>query len=498
MIDCILGLDIGTSCVKAGLFDRHGRPLASASSPLALYVPQPGWAEQEPEAYWQGACQVIRQVLGKVESPHVVVVGLAGQCPGQVLVNSSQQALGRAVIWRDQRAVEEAAQLSQRIPPDMALECLGTSLTPDPGSPLARLLWLKSHRAQDWQQAFSVLQPKDFVALRLSGRAATDRHSAYCLVNPHTGRYERSLFDRLEIEVEKLPPVLLPEEIVGQVSPAASRQTGLEAGTPVVAGTIDAYCDNLAGGVGCQGRAVDVAGSSEIVSLSTARPVNASGIYPAQVGEFYFLCGPTQAGGQTLNWLADGFYLECRPAVDFTVLEKEASAAPAGSQGLVFLPYLNGERTPLWDANARGCFFGITIAHTRRHFTRAVYEGTGFAIRHVLELCEEAAGEKAAEVVICGGGSRSPFWNRVKADILQRPVRPAAVSETGCLGAAMLAAVGAHIFPGLAEASQDMLVLKDAVEPDRSAAGVYDETYRLYRALYPALKPLYAQYLGAC
>ncbi len=491
MIDCILGLDIGTSGVKAGLFDAHGAQLASAISPLALYVPHPGWAEQEPEDYWRGACQAIAQVLGQVEDAHVAAIGLAGQCPGQVLVNSSRQALGRAIIWRDQRAVEEARQLSQLVPPDLALACLGTSLTCDPGSPLARLLWLKRHRTHDWQDAESVLQPKDFIACHLTGRPTTDRNSAYCLADPQTGRYEQRLFDRLEIEVEKLPPALLPEEIVGQVSAAASQQTGLKTGTPVVAGTIDAYCDNLAGGVVCRRRAVNVAGSSEIISLATDRAVSASGIYAAQIGGAHFLCGPTQAGGGTLRWFTNAFFPEYRQDMDCSLREKEAAAAPAGCQGLVFLPYLNGERTPLWDAHARGCFFGITFSHNRSHFTRAVYEGLGCAVRHVLELSEEAAGEKADEIVICGGGSQRQFSVQIKADILQRQVRPAAAGSTGCLGAAMLAAVGVGIFPGLEGASPEMVVLKDPVEPDRSTAEVYDEIYGIYRSLYPVLKPLF-------
>ncbi len=495
MIDCILGLDIGTSGVKAGLFDVHGAQLASASRPQVLYAPYPGWAEQEPEDYWQGLCRTIQEVLTQVEGAHVAAVGLAGQCPGQVLVDSGHKAIGRAIIWRDQRASEEARWISEQISPELALECLGTPLASDAGSPLARLLWLKRHRSLDWQEAASVLQPKDYVALKLAGRVATDRHSAYCLVNPRTGHYEQALFDRLELEVEKLPAALLPDEVVGPVGADASLATGLEAGTPVVTGTIDAYCDNLAGGIVCRRRAVNVAGSSEIISLATDRAVSAHGIYPAQIGEAHFLCGPTQAGGGTLRWLTNSFYPEFHQSTDFSVLEKReksAAAAPAGCQGLVFLPYLNGERAPLWDANARGCFFGITLGHNRSHFTRAVYEGIACAVRHVLELSEEAAGESAGEIVICGGGSRRQFSVQVKADILQRPLRPAAAGLTGCLGAAMLAAVGVGIFPDLKAASQEMVVLKDAVEPDPSTAGVYDEVYGLYRALYPALKPLFS------
>lgn len=496
MTDCLLGLDIGTSCVKAGLFDPRGTLLASASAPLSLYAPHPGWAEQEPEDWWQGACQLVIQVLAEAEHIHVTAVGLSGQCPGHVLVDRNGQAIGRAIIWRDQRATEEARWLRGHIPPVLAAKCLGIDCIGDPATSPARLLWLKTHRKEDWQNAACVLQPKDYIALKMTGQAVADRHSAYCLINPQSGQYDPSFVDLLEIEIEKLPPTLLPTGTAGLVSTAACLQSSLPAVTPVVTGTIDAYCENLTGGVACQGRAVDVAGTSEIISLNIARPVSASGIYPAQIGsEAMFLCGPTQAGGETLRWLGRGFYPECRQVLDYSLLEKEAAAVPADCQRLVFLPYLNGERTPLWDSCAKGCFFGITFGHTRQHFTRAVYESIGYAIRHVLELSKEAAGEKTAEVVVCGGGSRSTFWNQVKADILQRPVRPAEVSETGCLGAAILAGVGAHLYPGLKQATEGMVVLKETLELDHSLTTVYNEGYRIYRELCPALQLVFFRYL---
>ncbi len=485
----MLGLDVGTGSVKAGLFDPEGNVLARACVPLQLYSPEPGWAEQEPADWWAGACQALQDVLQGVSPEQVAAVGLSGQCPGHVLVDASGLPLGRAIIWRDQRASEEAAWLREHIPSVQALEWVGVPQVGEAVSPPARLLWLKRHRAADWERAAHVLQPKDFLTLQLTGAAVTDRYSTYNLASPQTGRYAPGYFQALDIPLEMMPAILEPIGLAGRVSPEAARLTGLTAGTPVVAGTIDAYCDVLACGGLQPGRAVDVAGTSEFVSLGTARPVEAPGLYPSSFGTAgAFLCGPTQAGGDTLRWLAHCMYAGLEDELPYDRLETDARSVPAGSQGLVFLPYLNGERAPLWDAQVRAGFFGLTLAHERRHYARAVYESIGYVIRHILEIAETAAGSPAGEVVVCGGGSRSRFWNQVKADILQRPLRATLVPESACLGAAMLAAAGAGLYPDVQAASARMSQFTPPFLPDPALRATYDSAYRLYRALYPAVR----------
>jgi xylulokinase len=489
MKDVVIGLDIGTSSVKAAAFNQNGRLLFMANAPIALHSPEPGWAEQEPKDWWNAVCIVLKQIVKDVLPEQVAALGLSGQCPGHVLVNSDHRSIGRAIIWRDERAVDEAAWLGQHITPDQAARWVGTSALADATCPPARLLWLKKHRDEDFEQAVVVLQPKDYVALQLTGKLATDRHSAYCLVNPVSGLYEQEYFDALGVSVDKMPPALRPTDVL-QVTLEASLQVGLEAGTPVVVGTIDAYCDNLAGGVSDLGRAVDVAGTSEIVSLAVDKKYEAEGVFPAELGDSIFLCGPTQAGSDTLRWLSSSFYSESSLAIDYQKMEAEARGAPAGCDHLVFLPYLNGERAPLWDSNARGAFIGLTFQHDRRHFTRAVYESIGFAIRHILEIAEKAAGRTAHELVVCGGGSRSDFWNQVKADILQRPVRPTGVTETGCLGAAILASVGTGIYPDLKVACNHMILFRNTLTPNPSLRSVYDANYHAYRSYYLAIQSL--------
>jgi len=492
MKDLLIGLDIGTSSVKAALFDTNGQLLDRSAVPISMFTPQPGWAEQDPQEWWQAALQALRQVLVKNNSSRVAAIGLSGQCPGHVLVGKDHQSLGRAIIWQDQRAVKEARWLVENIPGDKAQEWLGTVSLGDATCPPARLLWLKENRPQEWDQAEAVIQPKDYIALQLTGVIATDRYSAYCLGNAEAGTYAQDYFDLLGIPVNKMPAMLMPTQVVGTLTATVAQDTGLPTGTPVVIGTIDAYCDNLAGGISSPKRAVDVAGTSEILSLAVTDRVMGQGVFPVSLGgDVTFLCGPTQAGGDTLRWLSHCFFPEAVGSIPYEKLGQEAASAPAGSDGLIFLPYLNGERAPLWDAGAKAGFLGLTFQHERRHYCRAVYESVGYAIRHILETCEEAAGQKAVELVICGGGSRSLFWNQVKADILQLPVKPTAVTETGCLGAAILASVGCGLYPDHQHASRDMILFKTTLQPEKRNAAVYDQGYQAYRRAYPALKNIF-------
>jgi xylulokinase len=485
----LIGLDIGTSCVKAVAFDESGNALHVASAPLQVFTPSSGWAEQDPEEYWTAACSAFKELLNKIDPESVSGIGLSGQCPSHVLVDSNNRTLGRAIIWRDQRAQDEAKWMNLQVAPAQAVEWLGSSNLGDATSPPARLLWLKVNRSSDWAKAATVLQPKDFVALRLTEIVATDCYSAYCLANPDSGKYDPAYFKALDLPREKMPKTLLPSEIAGEVTQKAALATGLKIGTKVIIGTIDAYCDNLAGGAIFPGRAVDVAGTSEIVSLGIEKPVVAEGVFPAKIGnDGMFLCGPTQAGGETLKWLARSFYNEFHEDIKFDVMEREAKESPPGSNGLLFVPYLNGERAPIWDAKAVGAFVGLTFGHDRRHFTRAVYEGVAFAIRHILEISEIAAEVSTREVIVGGGGSRSDFWNQVKANVLQKIVRPTVVSETGCLGAAILANVGMGYQKTVKDACLAMIQLKPGVQPDSKLSKIYNTLYSQYRNSYPALK----------
>lgn len=489
----IVGLDIGTSNVKAGLFNLDGRAVAISSVPYGICSPEKGWSEQDPTEWWNGAKEVFSTVMDGVDPTRIAGIGLSGQCPGHVLVDNSGNAIGNAIIWRDRRAIREAQWLAENISGAQAFKWIGTFLGADAATPPARLLWLRDNLPGDWERASVVLQPKDYVGLKLTGEAQTDIHSAYCLVNPNTGKYENDYFDLLGLSTEKMPAVLSLTDLLGTVSIRAAEQTGLPVGVPVIVGTIDAWCDNLAGGVTQPRVAVDVAGTSEMISMHSKVDYPGGPVFMARLGDEYrFLCGPTQAGGDTLRWFSNGFLQNNDELTRFDRMQSMAAEIPAGSGGVIFLPYLYGERAPIWDPSARAGFLGLTGAHDLRHCVRAVYEGVGFAIRSILEICEQINTYKAEYVSICGGGSQSRFWNQIKADITQRPVKAVEIKESACLGAAILASVGVGIFPELQDACANMIRYKETIEPDTMKAAVYEDRFQKYKSIYPGLMPVFA------
>lgn len=490
MTNTLLGIDLGTSALKAGVFNLDGSLLAVQRVSLVTSNPHTGWFEQDPLEWRNALLTGLQDLAQTLDFTTIRAVGFAGQCPGHVLLDESGLPLGSAIIWRDQRAGEQANWLKNNITPQQAQDWTGSPNLADASQPPARLLWLQENRPHDWRVARWVVQPKDYLVMLLTGNAFTDRHSAYSLANPETGMYNPQYFTALNLPIEKMPPTLWPSEIAGHLTPSAARLTGLPEGIPVICGTIDAWCDNLAGGIFLPGRAVDVCGTSEMISLSASQAdPQVCGVFHAQLDrEGWFVCGPTQSGGDTLRWLASGFYPELQDAPDYTILEKGASQVAPGCEDLVFLPYLSGERAPIWDAHARGILYGLSLAHNRFHVTRAVYEGVAYSVRQVLETCERAAGQQADLVAICGGGSNSRFWNQLKADILQRPVAATATPHSASLGAAILAAVGAGLAHNLVEACKRMVHLQEPLQPNPSLAGTYARTYVTYQAIYPAFK----------
>lgn len=490
-----LGLDLGTSGVKVGLFDAEGHLLRRARRTYPLYTPRPGWAEQEPEAWWTATCDALQEVLAEVDVERIVAVGLSGQSPSQVLVAAGGVPLGRAIVWSDRRATAQAGWLAERITPEQARAWTDCDFITGATQPPARLLWLEAHRPDDWDRSVAVAQPKDFLALRLTGHLATDANSVFCLYNPRTGGYATDLLALLEIEPDKLPPVLAATAVVGHVTQEAASAAGLRSGTPVVNGTVDAWCDILGCGGIAPGSAVDVTGTSEVVALITAELVDGEGVFGAPLAEGrYWIGGPMQAGGAAVAWMARCLYGQERP--DFGLLEAEASAVAPGAEGLLFLPYLQGERAPIWDSTARGAFVGLTDRHTRAHCARVVYEGVAFAVRDLLERCRAAAGLAPTVLRVSGGGSASDFWNQVKADVTGLPVQRTAISDAACLGAALLAAVGVRAFENLDQAVSAMVQIGDNIDPAPDRVSRYDRLFVTWRRLYPALCPVFPDLEG--
>lgn len=492
----LLGIDIGTSAVKVGAFDDQGRLVKLARRSYPRYTPQPGWVEQDPEAWWAAACDAVQEVLAECGGLVPAAVGLCGQAPSQVMVAADGTPLGRAILWDDRRATAEAAWVADRISPEQALAWTGYDLIADATQPPARLRWLKNHRRAEWDRCAAVLQPKDFIAARLTGNIATDYFSSFSLFDLRAGRYHPDYLERLEVELGKMPTVLSPRDVVGAVTPQAAVATGLPAGLPVICGTIDAWCDILGCGGSEPGRAVDVVGTSEVFGLVVDRCVNGEGVYGSPLlNDLYWIGGPMQTGSAVLEWLVEaiGRFSPSAGPFDMQRLEEEAAAAPPGAGELLFLPSLRGERAPHWDAQARGAFIGLADDHCRPHLVRAVYEGMAFAVRDILERCQAAAGIRAEVLHVSGGGARSALWNQIKADVTGIPVQQMAVPDAACLGAALLGALGVGIWPSLAEAAGAMIHLETRLTPRPDLVAYYDSLFRVWRSLYGALKPVFNQ-----
>lgn len=487
----LIGLDLGTSSVKAGLYDQTGHELAVARETISLSVPLPGWAEQDPCEWWQAIQTVLKTLTERFNSREIQGVCLCAQCPGHVLLGNDNRPLGNAIIWRDQRAIEEAAWLDEHVSPEECMDWVGAARLGDPYSSPARFLWLKNHDPRYPQAAF-ILQPKDFMGFMLTGVVATDPNSSFLLMHPQTHTYHPAFLQLLGLTERQLPPVRKITDLLGSITRSSAQLTGLAEGTPVFVGTIDAYCDTLAGGAFIPGQAVDVSGTSEIVSLGVSRQVEGQGIFFARLeDEIQFLCGPMKVGGYLLTWLANSFYPEMKGKIDYSRLEADANQIPAGANGLVFLPYLQGEKAPLWDSQVRGAFLGVGESHDRRSFARVTYESVGYAVRHVLETCETVSGQKAESLITCGGGARSQFWNTLKANILQKKVYPLKAGASACLGAAMIASIGLGRFPNFVDAWKGMCHFDQEILPDENLAAVYDRSFDIYRRAYPGIRTVF-------
>jgi xylulokinase len=473
-----------------GVFDVEGNLLCRSRCSYPLYTPHPGWTEQEPEEWWASTCAALGEALAGVDTSRVAAVGLSGQSPSQVLVAADGAALGRAIVWSDRRATLEAEWLAERITPEQAEVWTDCAFVTGVNQPPARFLWLRTHRSDDWARCAAVIQPKDYIATQLTGEIATDVNSALGLYNPRSRQYSPDLLRLLDVEPSKMPPVLEQTAIAGHVRPEAAGVTGLRPGTPVIAGTIDAWCDIIGCGGIAPGGAVDVAGTSEVVALTTAELVNGDGVFGAPLADGrYWVGGPMQVGGAALAWLSRCFYGQESP--DFHLLESEAMSVAPGADGLLFLPYLRGERAPVWDPRARGTLFGLTDLHSRAHCARAVYEGVAYAVRDLLERCKAITAVAPKAVRVSGSGSASDFWNQVKADIIGLPVQRVAVLEVACLGAAVLAAAGVGLFDGLEQASEAMIRVGETFDPVAVHVSRYEEMFATWRLLYPALRPLF-------
>jgi xylulokinase len=487
----VIGVDLGTTGCKAGVFGLSGDLLGHGFSPCEVKRPLANWAEQDCSELWNSAVAAIRRALVGIDPSAVIGLACCGHTPSLVLLDGKGHPVRPAIIWQDSRAAAEASALENEIGPTQWKEWLGLDLPRNASYPPARLRWLRTHEPEILLKTRHLLQPKDYLNYRLTGKLASDYWGSKGLVHLSTGKPILAYRELLDIDPALAPACQHPHHLLGTIASESAKILGLPAGLPVATGWTDALCGMLGTGALAQsGSAFDIAGTSEIVGLTSAtEPLNHQGVLVAPIldTDLRVVYGPTQTSGGAVDWFVSTFLPEQ------TAGESRAIDDLIGptSGGLLFLPYLEGERAPIWDPKARGVFFGVSLEHTRAHFLRAVLEGVAMSIRHVLETAEQATGIRASTLHLSGGGATSAAWNRIKSDILGRQVQPTLVRDAGTLGAAMLAALAVCAFSNLREASAAMVRLGPAVMPNEETYAQSHQLYRTYRELYQRVRDLY-------
>ncbi len=465
-----LAIDLGTTEVKVGLVALDGRLLGLARAGYATDAdPATGRAEQDPEAWWGAIGLAVRELV-RLNVGEVVAIGIDGHGPTLVAVDAAGHPTHPAIIWQDTRATAEEAELAA------ATGLQGWSLA---GLPAA--LWLQRHEPAAAEATRWYLATWDFVALRLTGRAATS-------LGPGQPFPDAATLDAAGLPGSRVPPPIAAGSVVGELAGEAAAGLGLRSGIPVVAGIVDAWASFHGAGMAQAGDALDPGGSAGGFGVYWGRPLVVPGSYStiAPLPGLYAVGGAMAATGRALDWFRVDVL---RGTATTEALIEEAGSIPAGAEGLIFLPYLAGERSPLWDPSARGAFVGLGLGHGRGHLTRAILEASAFAIRHVAESVV-AAGAEVRAMRVCGGPARSETWNQIKADVTGFDVEVPAVLETAVAGSAIVAAIGVGAWPDLPAAIRGMTRSARRLAPNPATRARYDASYAAYRRLHPAIAPI--------
>jgi xylulokinase len=489
----LLGLDIGTSGAKALLCDRDGTVLATATAEYPLSHPQPLWSEQEPADWWRAARQAISEVLqtAGVDGAAVAGLGLTGQMHGAVFLDAQDRVIRPALLWNDQRTAAECQEITARVGADRLIAIAGNpALT---GFQAPKILWLRNHEPAHYARVARVLLPKDYIRLQLTGQAATDASDAAgtLLLDLRSRDWSEEILGALDIPRDWLPAVAEGPAVTGSLLPAIAAELGLRAGLPIIAGGGDNAAAAVGTGIVRPGVISSSIGTSGVLFAHAREialdPQGRLHTFCHAVPGQYHLMAVTLAAGGSFAWLRNLLRDRGEAALAYSDLTALAATVPIGSEGLIFLPYLSGERTPHLDPLARGAFVGLTSRHTVGHLARAVMEGVVFSLRDGLEIMR-GLGLAPDEVRATGGGGRSALWRQMQADVYGAAVTTLVAEEGPAYGAALLAGVGTGLFADVDAAVDRCVRLGAVTRPDAEAHARYTQIYPIYRNLYGQLR----------
>lgn len=493
----LLGIDVGTGGTRAVIIDAKGKVIASATGEHEAFAsPQIGWAEQDPEDWWRACGQAVRQALASagLDGDHIASVGFSGQMHGAVMLDARDAVVRPALIWCDVRTEKQCRELAAKIGAERLIQ-----LTCNPALPnftLTKFLWVRENEPENWNRVRSVMLPKDYVRFRMTGERAIDvaDASGTLLLDVSNRRWSEKVIQAAEIDSAMLPRLYESQEVCGKITAAGAAATGLKAGTPVVAGAGDQAAGATGMGIVAPGAVSATIGTSGVVFAATGSPaLDSQGrlhTFCHAVPGRWHVMGVTQAAGLSLRWFRDRFGAGADDGRDpYERLTAEAAEAPAGSDGLLWAPYLMGERTPHLDPNARGALIGLTASHTRGHVVRAILEGVAFSLKDTFTLFEEM-GVPVTRVRLGGGGARSALWRQIQAGVYGREVEIVEAEEGAAYGAAILAGVGAGWWKTVDAACDEVIRVARTVTPDPGAVELLAARYQAYRRIYPALRSI--------
>lgn len=502
METCLLGCDIGTTSTKTVLVKKTGEIYTEHQFGYEVNYPQPGWAEQDASSYWQAFIMTCRAVVEKagIHPKEIAAIGISGMAPNCILVDRTFAPLKPALIWMDTRAMEECAWLEKAIGSEAAFQINGNPIHPYYGLP--KLLWERNHHPTLYQQAYKVLSAKDFVFARLTGEVFSD-YSTSALnavaFDIRSKRWNEQILKEIGVAVDKFPVSVPCEQIVGHVSPEAAQLTGLMPGTPVIAGTVDTGADAVGSNAIVAGSSFLTMGTAICLGVVSDQPNFARGLmifpHPVHSTHKYITTGVVTAGGALLKWLGQLLIFhedELKPANLFAMLDQEAEQVPPGSAGLIALPYFMGERAPIWNAEARGVLFGLSLHHQRGHIARALLESVGYALRTIIELAEKSGIHYSDTITLIGGGARSKVWNQILADTTGFKMVEAKYALGAAVGSALIAGVGAGILPDY-QSIQNRIGLGEPVYPNSANQRAYQQFFQIFQNLYSNLLPSFQQ-----
>jgi len=489
----LIGIDIGTSSCKAALFTPDGKVISQASADYAVSYPKAGWAEQDPEDWWASICAALKSVTAE-EKHKIEGIGIAGQSWSAIAIDRNGKCLCPTPIWMDTRAADICAEFNERIGADKIFEICGNPL--QAAYTLPKILWYQRNLPEVYAKADKILQSNAYIAYKLTGEVSQDICQAYGLqvFNMRSGKWDDALISEMGIRRDLLCEPVSCSQIVGYVTKEAAEMCGLSEGIPVVAGGLDAACGALGVGVLREGETQEQGGQAGGMSICAEKYLADPRLILSYhvVPDRWLIQGGSVGGGGVLRWMKD----EIWPNLSYQELGEQASVAPAGSDGLVFLPYMAGERSPIWDVKAKGVYYGLDYGKTSAHIIRAGLEGAAFALRHNLEVAEKA-GAKAERLRAMGGAANSLLWTQIKSDVCGKIIDVPSSDTATTLGAAMLAGVASGVYADFLEAVNKTVKIERSHKPNTELKSIYDRNYETYREIYENLKTLMQKGAGA-